>query len=149
MAALLNDVSMDVEDSDFDMSFMSDGEENVAPPKKGSKPASKSSKGKKPNPMLSPRSASATNIASGTSDDKGVAKKKKKSKTIEETYQKKTQLEHILLRPDTYIGSTQNLTEEMYIYDEDQDAIVNKNITYTPGLYKIFDESKYTQYCTK
>ena len=26
----------------------------------------------------------------------------KKSKTIEETYQKKTQLEHILLRPDTY-----------------------------------------------
>ena len=26
----------------------------------------------------------------------------KRSKTIEETYQKKTQLEHILLRPDTY-----------------------------------------------
>ena len=25
-------------------------------------------------------------------------------KTVEETYQKKTQLEHILLRPDTYIG---------------------------------------------
>jgi DNA topoisomerase-2 len=141
MAALLNDVSIDVDDSDFDMSFMSDGEENVAPPKKGSKPASKSSKGKKPNPMLSPRSASATNIASATSDNKGVAKKKK-TKTIEETYQKKTQLEHILLRPDTYIGSTEPLSDEMYIYDEDQDAIVSKNITYTPGLYKIFDESK-------
>jgi DNA topoisomerase-2 len=26
-------------------------------------------------------------------------------KTIEEVYQKKTQLEHILLRPDTYVGS--------------------------------------------
>ena len=26
----------------------------------------------------------------------------KKSKTIEQTYTKKTQLEHILLRPDTY-----------------------------------------------
>lgn len=26
----------------------------------------------------------------------------KKEKTIEETYKKKTQLEHILLRPDTY-----------------------------------------------
>jgi hypothetical protein len=25
-----------------------------------------------------------------------------KQKTIEQTYQKKTQLEHILLRPDTY-----------------------------------------------
>jgi hypothetical protein len=28
--------------------------------------------------------------------------KKKGQKTIEETYTKKTQLEHILLRPDTY-----------------------------------------------
>jgi len=28
--------------------------------------------------------------------------KKKTNKTIEQTYQKKTQLEHILLRPDTY-----------------------------------------------
>lgn len=28
-----------------------------------------------------------------------------KKKSLEETYQKKTQLEHILLRPDTYIGS--------------------------------------------
>ena len=28
--------------------------------------------------------------------------KGKKVKTIEETYTKKTQLEHILLRPDTY-----------------------------------------------
>ena len=25
--------------------------------------------------------------------------------TIEQTYQKKTPLEHILLRPDTYVGS--------------------------------------------
>lgn len=29
-----------------------------------------------------------------------------KEKTIEQTYQKKTPLEHILLRPDTYVGST-------------------------------------------
>ena len=33
----------------------------------------------------------------------------KKSKTIEETYQKKTQLEHILLRPDTYSASPASL----------------------------------------
>jgi DNA topoisomerase-2 len=31
-------------------------------------------------------------------------------KAIEEIYQKKSQLEHILLRPDTYIGSTGNRT---------------------------------------
>jgi DNA topoisomerase-2 len=30
------------------------------------------------------------------------AKGGKKGRTIEETYQKKSQLEHILLRPDTY-----------------------------------------------
>ena len=29
-------------------------------------------------------------------------------KTIEQIYQKKTQLEHILLRPDTYIGSVEH-----------------------------------------
>lgn len=37
------------------------------------------------------------------------APKPKKGKTIEETYQKKTQLEHILLRPDTYIGSVEKV----------------------------------------
>ena len=31
-----------------------------------------------------------------------AAKPKGKKKTVEEIYQKKTQLEHILLRPDTY-----------------------------------------------
>jgi len=35
------------------------------------------------------------------------AKKPAKNKKIEEIYQKKTQLEHILLRPDTYIGIVQ------------------------------------------
>lgn len=33
--------------------------------------------------------------------------KKRESMTIEKMYQKKTQLEHILLRPDTYIGSVE------------------------------------------
>ena len=63
-------------------------------------------------------------------------------KTIEETYQKKTQLEHILLRPDTYIGSTEPLTQSMFVLDASGKSakIIQKEITYTPGLYKIFDE---------
>ncbi|XP_065160215.1 DNA topoisomerase 2 isoform X2 [Atheta coriaria] len=60
--------------------------------------------------------------------------------SIEQTYQKKSQLEHILLRPDTYIGSVQHLTEQMWIYDTEAKCMVNKQITYVPGLYKIFDE---------
>lgn len=31
--------------------------------------------------------------------------------SVERVYQKKTQLEHILLRPDTYIGSVEPLTQ--------------------------------------
>ena len=59
---------------------------------------------------------------------------------IEKTYQKKTQLEHILLRPDTYIGTTEKITEKMWVIDEKSGKMINKEITYVPGLYKIFDE---------
>eukprot|EP00257_Ricinus_communis_P025444 XP_025012858.1 DNA topoisomerase 2 [Ricinus communis] len=59
-------------------------------------------------------------------------------KTIEETYQKKSQLEHILLRPDTYIGSIEKHTQTLWVYEDEK--MVNRNVTYVPGLYKIFDE---------
>ena len=35
----------------------------------------------------------------------------KKKMSVERIYQKKTQLEHILLRPDTYIGSVEKLKD--------------------------------------
>ncbi|KAF5292892.1 hypothetical protein FQR65_LT11144 [Abscondita terminalis] len=60
--------------------------------------------------------------------------------TIEKTYQKKTQLEHILLRPDTYIGSVEHTKDLMWIYDSENETMVQKKIEYVPGLYKIFDE---------
>ncbi|KAI8328206.1 DNA topoisomerase [Chlamydoabsidia padenii] len=59
---------------------------------------------------------------------------------IEDIYQKKTQLEHILLRPDTYIGSTEAEEQEMWVYDSENDVILKKKIKYVPGLYKIVDE---------
>lgn len=62
------------------------------------------------------------------------------NKTIEEIYQKKTQLEHILLRPDTYIGSIEAEEQEMWIFDSEDDTIKKKKIKYVPGLYKIVDE---------
>ena len=62
--------------------------------------------------------------------------------SVERIYQKKSQLEHILLRPDTYIGSVQPVTEKMWIVDTATEAIVSKEISYVPGLYKIFDEVK-------
>ncbi|XP_064967328.1 DNA topoisomerase 2-like [Musa acuminata AAA Group] len=59
-------------------------------------------------------------------------------KTIEQIYQKKTQLEHILLRPDTYIGSVEKHTQPLWVYENGE--MVHRPVTYVPGLYKIFDE---------
>ena len=54
-------------------------------------------------------------------------------------YQKVTPLEHVLLRPDTYIGSVELKTEEIWVFDKG--AGMNKRqVSYVPGLYKIFDE---------
>ena len=59
-------------------------------------------------------------------------------RAIEDIYQKKTQLEHILLRPDTYIGSTESQQQAMWIHDGEK--MVFQMVAYVPGLYKIFDE---------
>lgn len=75
-----------------------------------------------------------------TTKNNDFASKKKKRMSVERIYQKKTQLEHILLRPDTYIGSVEPIKQSMWVYDRQQSAIVSKEITYVPGLYKIFDE---------
>ncbi|KAH9411662.1 DNA gyrase/topoisomerase IV [Ordospora pajunii] len=64
----------------------------------------------------------------------------KQMKSIEETYQKKTPVEHILLRPDTYIGSVEKETQQMYVWDDSSKSMALKTIEYVPGLYKIFDE---------
>ncbi|KAI4291354.1 DNA topoisomerase II, partial [Pancytospora philotis] len=48
--------------------------------------------------------------------------------------------EHILLRPDTYIGSTDRDSQLSYVWDDEQQRIVQRQICYAPGLYKIFDE---------
>lgn len=63
------------------------------------------------------------------------APKANQKMTIEKIYQKKSQLEHILLRPDTYIGSVEKSTETMWIYDKDSDMIKQKEITYVPGMF--------------
>jgi DNA topoisomerase-2 len=58
--------------------------------------------------------------------------------SLEEKYQQKTDKEHILDNPDTYIGSIENVEQPLYIYEKDH--IVEKNMHYNPGLFKLFDE---------
>ena len=55
-----------------------------------------------------------------------------------ERYQKLSQREHIILRPDTYIGSTELQTKNEWVYENGK--IVKKDVSYSPGLLKIFDE---------
>jgi DNA topoisomerase II len=53
-------------------------------------------------------------------------------------YQKLTDKEHILKKPDTYIGSIENTEHDGYIYNNNK--IIQKEFQYIPGLYKLFDE---------
>ena len=55
-------------------------------------------------------------------------------------YQRKTDKQHILDNPDTYIGSVENVDSQMWVYDDASDKIVLRDIEYIPGLYKLFDE---------
>jgi DNA topoisomerase-2 len=55
-------------------------------------------------------------------------------------YQKKTDIEHILSNPDTYIGSVEEVDTDLWILNETGDKIIEKNIKYIPGLFKLFDE---------
>ena len=53
-------------------------------------------------------------------------------------YQYKTDKQHILDNPDTYIGSVEKVDTELWICDGEN--ITFRSIEYIPGLYKLFDE---------
>lgn len=62
-----------------------------------------------------------------------------KAKTIEETYKKLSQREHVLHRPNMYIGEIKRSLEEMWIMDNDS-KMSKRMVEYSPGFLKIFDE---------
>jgi DNA topoisomerase II len=53
-------------------------------------------------------------------------------------YQKLSHLEHIITRPDSYVGSTVPQQRTEWVYENQK--IFQKDVTYSPGLLKIFDE---------
>jgi DNA topoisomerase-2 len=59
--------------------------------------------------------------------------------TLEKQYRKHTHREHILELPDTYIGSIENCSEEVFVVDNEK--FKEKTINpFNPGFYKLFDE---------
>lgn len=84
-------------------------------------------------------------MSSDYSDEEPVTKKarsatSKKKVSASDQYQKLSQLEHILKRPDTYIGSVERHTSEQWVYNEDLKCMEKKTVSIVPGLFKIFDE---------
>jgi len=59
---------------------------------------------------------------------------------LAQQYQRKTDKQHILDNPDTYIGSVENVDADMWVFDEASQRIVQRTMEYIPGLYKLFDE---------
>lgn len=55
--------------------------------------------------------------------------------------EEKTDKQHILDNPDTYIGSVETVDAHLWILNETSDKIFEKNINYVPGLFKLFDEA--------
>ncbi len=59
---------------------------------------------------------------------------------IEDKYKKYELREHIYNIPDTYIGSVNSINLELYLFNETSKKMELKEISYVPGLLKIFDE---------
>jgi len=57
---------------------------------------------------------------------------------MNESIQKLTHVEHILKRPDSYVGPVSRVAEPYWIYENDK--FEKKTIMYSPALLKIFDE---------
>ena len=71
---------------------------------------------------------------------KASVSKAQENNDLSKQYQKKTDKQHILDNPDTYIGSIENVDENIWVYDDAVEKVVNNPIHYIPGLYKLFDE---------
>jgi len=62
------------------------------------------------------------------------------TKELSQKYQQKTDKQHILDNPDTYIGSVELVDTNVWLLNQSGDKIFEKNIAYIPGLFKLFDE---------
>ena len=55
-------------------------------------------------------------------------------------YQQKTDKQHILDNPDTYIGAVEKIDSMQWVLNDDNSKIIEQNIELIPGLFKLFDE---------
>jgi hypothetical protein len=105
----MSDAESVISEEDF---FESGGEENLPSPKKKTKAKAKTQR------MDMEETVEVLGDNRNKDAAKPPAKGNGKTKTVEEMYQKKTQLEHILLRPDTYSKFSQELLKYSHSFPE-------------------------------
>lgn len=49
-------------------------------------------------------------------------------------------MEHIIKRPDTYVGSIERTEKHMWVFNSKDELMEYREVSFVPGLYKIFDE---------
>lgn len=63
------------------------------------------------------------------------------SKTVEEKYEMLTDIQHVLMRRNMYVGDDNTVLEEMYLYKPSENKIVLvKDVLFNAALLKFFDE---------
>ncbi|KAH9065029.1 DNA topoisomerase II [Lactarius vividus] len=151
---------MSSSEENYDLDDVSGGEESEgyspvskkttkAPPKPQVKPKSKAPAKSKaaPKKVLADVDENAeVSFVQDEDDDSGPSAPRpapaanKNKKSASETYTKLSQLEHILKRPDSYIGSVEFVTQHIWTYDSDTKRMVQRDVKYVPGFFKIVDE---------
>lgn len=61
-------------------------------------------------------------------------------KKIEEKYKELSEVEHILLRPGMWVGSTERRPTEAYVYNTNTGKMEQRDVMYVPAMLKIVDE---------
>ena len=62
------------------------------------------------------------------------------ARSVEDTYKKYTQIEHVMARPGMYVGEIATITSEQWILNKEKDKLISKFVKWNPGIYKLFDE---------
>jgi hypothetical protein len=110
--AYMSDAESVISEEDF---FDSGDEENLPSPQKKTKAKAKPKAKSKTTSMDMEETVEVLGENRNKDAAKPVAKGNGKKKTVEEMYQKKTQLEHILLRPDTYSKFSKELVVHSFV----------------------------------
>ncbi|CAK7264475.1 DNA topoisomerase 2 [Sporothrix epigloea] len=130
----------DASDNDFGHDSVGDLSQTPPSASKTKKPPAKKPKSAGKPLAEIPNDSVAIFDAADNDDDAPSASQANTKKTASEMYQKLTQLEHIIKRPDTYIGSVEHQEQAMWVFNKATNQMEKRNVSFVPGLYKIFDE---------